>query len=87
MEIKNVPWYVYILLCADGSYYVGMTKDVAKRFNEHMRSNGAEYTKRVPPLKILWLEAHNSSNSARQREIEIKGWSRKKKEALFSRII
>lgn len=87
MDNEKKSWHVYILLCTNGAYYVGMSTDVESRFQQHKNSRGALFTKKNPPIKILWQEAHLSENSARQRELQIKRWSRKKKEALISRII
>ena len=87
MDSNSSAWYVYILECRNGSFYVGISQDVAKRFIMHQQSHGAEFTKRFQPVKISWQEVHDSIGSARQREIQLKGWSRKKKQQLISGII
>jgi putative endonuclease len=78
--------YVYILECSDKSYYTGVTNDLEKRFQQHeqgINRNCYTYTRR--PLKIAFYEKFNSPNSAIRFEKQVKGWSRKKKEALIKR--
>jgi len=75
-------YYVYILLCRDGSYYTGSTNDVEKRFKDHLKGRGARYTKSHKPVKIIYEEKFNTKSEALKRETEIKKLSRNKKEAL-----
>jgi len=73
-------YFVYILECNDGSLYTGITKDVAKRLEEHNSSNkGAKYTKARRPVKLLYQEASSDRSSASKREYEIKKLTRLKK--------
>jgi len=76
--------YCYIPRCADGSFYVGMATDPQRRCQEHNHAKGAEWTARRLPVELVWTEAHDSFISARQREIQLKGWSRTKKAALIA---
>jgi putative endonuclease len=71
--------YVYILLCADGSYYVGVTNDIEKRVAEH--NNGKDpkaYTYRKTPVKLVWHESFINPSEAIELEKQLKGWSQKK---------
>ncbi len=77
-------WYVYIIECVDGSYYTGMTWNAAKRWDQHSALTGCEYTKEHPPKRLVYLEEHEDLNTAREREVIIKKWSRAKKEKLIS---
>ncbi|MBI4359073.1 MAG: GIY-YIG nuclease family protein [Candidatus Nealsonbacteria bacterium] len=75
-----MKFYVYILECADASLYVGCTNDLDRRVKQHGQSKfGAHYTKIRRPVKLLYSESFSTLRKARQREIEIKGWSREKK--------
>lgn len=76
--------FMYILLCSDGTYYTGSTKDIEKRINEHMMGYGAVYTKERLPVKLLYYEEFQRIDEAFNREKQVQGWSRKKKEALIS---
>jgi putative endonuclease len=76
-------WFIYILLCEDGSYYTGSTNDVEKRFKDHLENRGARYTKSHKPVKIIYKEKFTSKSEALKREAEIKSWPRKKKENLI----
>jgi predicted GIY-YIG superfamily endonuclease len=78
-----VRWYVYILQCSDGSYYVGHTRDVEARFTRHSAREGARYTAVHCPAAILFRESHASLTDAVCRERQVKRWSRAKKEALI----
>jgi len=75
--------FVYILKCADGSYYVGSTSDVAERERTHNEGHGAEHTASRRPVRMVYSEPRESWPAARKREAQLKGWSRTKKEALI----
>jgi len=73
------PYFVYILECADGSLYTGMTTDVLRRFEEHKSKKGAQYTRARKPVRIAYIEECADRSSALKREAEIKKWPRVKK--------
>ena len=79
-----MPYVVYILLCADGTLYTGITTDLARRFAEHKAKKGAAYTAAHPVKKIAYSEACASRGAALKREAEIKRLSRAKKLALIA---
>ncbi len=84
MKVHHV-YYVYILLCADGSYYTGMTNNIEKRFAEHtIGAIPSCYTYSRRPLVLKYTEYYNRVDDAINREKQIKRWSRKKKEALMN---
>jgi putative endonuclease len=77
-------YYVYILQCADKSFYVGCTNNLAKRIKQHNGSKGgAHYTKIRRPVILKYSEEFKALKEARRREAEIKGWRREKKSALI----
>lgn len=80
MDSKN--WYVYILLCGDGSLYTGMTDDVMRRLNAHRAGKGAKYTRGRGPLVLLYQELCASRGDALRRERQIKSLSHAEKLAL-----
>lgn len=75
--------YMYILQCADGSYYTGSTKDLEIRLQQHQNGEGANYTKKHLPVKLVYYEEYQHIEDAFYREKQVQGWSRKKKEALI----
>ncbi|WP_152286669.1 GIY-YIG nuclease family protein [Flavicella marina] len=75
--------YMYILLCSNGSYYTGSTRNLDKRLMEHDNGNGANHTKKFPPVKLLYYEEYDRIDIAFYGEKQIQKWSRKKKEALI----
>jgi putative endonuclease len=76
---------VYILLCADNTYYVGCTNNLKRRLDEHNHSDfGARHTKLNRPVILKYSENFPTLIKARRRERELKGWRREKKERLFS---
>ena len=78
-------YYVYILLCSDGSYYVGVTNSIESRFARHQSGyNISCYTYSRRPLELKYLEVFESISSAITREKQIKRWTRRKKEALIN---
>ena len=76
--------YMYILLCSNGKYYTGSTKDLEKRWQEHLSGNGANFTKKYPPVKLVYYEEYDRIDNAFYREKQVQGWGRKKKEALIN---
>ena len=76
--------YMYILECADGSYYTGSTKYLEKRLSQHQAGEGANHTKRHLPVKLVYYEEFQRIDHAFYREKQIQKWSRKKKEALIN---
>lgn len=74
--------YVYVLACADGTYYTGYTTDVARRVAEHNDGDGANYTRGRRPVEPVHVEAFDSRSAAMSREYEIKQLSRAEKERL-----
>ncbi|MCW3070576.1 MAG: hypothetical protein JWO44_466 [Bacteroidetes bacterium] len=77
--------YVYILKCSDGSYYTGVTNDLEKRFLIHEEGiNRNCYTFLRRPLKIVYYKIFNNPIDAIAFEKQVKGWSRRKKEALIN---
>ncbi|HAD96218.1 MAG TPA: hypothetical protein DCG19_02370 [Cryomorphaceae bacterium] len=78
------PYYVYILQCKDGTYYTGMTNDLEKRLAQHQEGyDDKAYTFRRRPVRLMWSVSFTDARAAMDVEKQIKGWSRKKKEALI----
>ena len=77
---------VYILRCADGSFYTGLTKQaVEARVWEHNNLPGeTSYTAKRRPVELVFSETYDLITDAIARERQIKGWSRRKKEALIA---
>jgi len=75
---------VYILLCADGSFYTGYTKDLDARTRLHQNGNGAKYTRAHKPQKLAYFELLGSRSEAMKREREIKKLSHRQKLALVN---
>ena len=76
--------YMYILECADGSYYTGSTTDLERRLAQHQCGEGANHTKNRLPVKLIYYEKFPRIDQAFYREKQVQGWCRKKKEALIN---
>ena len=76
--------HVYILRCADGSYYVGTTRDLASREGAHNDGRGAKHTFLRRPVELVYSEPFETLKAADKREHQLKGWTRAKKEALIA---
>ena len=76
--------FMYILRCSNGQYYVGSTKDLGKRLEEHQQGEGALFTRKHLPVELVYYEQFQRIDEAFLRERQIKGWNRKKKEALIN---
>ena len=78
-------YFVYILKCADGSYYTGVTNNIEIRYRQHQSGDGASsYTASRLPVTLVFSEQFNDIMQAIALEKQIKGWSRKKKEAFIN---
>ena len=75
--------WMYILVCADGSYYVGSTNDLVRRVNEHNQGRGARYTASRRPVRLVYAAEFTSLADAYAKEKQVQGWSRAKREALI----
>jgi len=70
--LNLMPYYTYILECADGSFYVGCTNDLDRRLKQHNDAKwGAHYTKIRRPVTIKYFETFDDLKTARRREAEI----------------
>jgi putative endonuclease len=77
-------YYVYILKCSDSSYYTGITNDLERRMDEHQVGfYKTAYTYNRRPVELVFYEEFDNPISAIEFEKQVKGWSRKKKEALI----
>ncbi|HEX8447184.1 MAG TPA: TrmJ/YjtD family RNA methyltransferase [Sphingomonas sp.] len=78
-----MSFWTYILRCADGTYYTGHTDDLDRRIAEHQSGAMPGYTHDRRPVELMWADYFQTRIEALEREVQIKDWSRKKKEALF----
>jgi len=76
-------FFVYILQCSDGSFYIGHTDDLKKRVYQHQMNHYKCYTSKKLPVNLVFYETFGSRDEAIAAERQIKGWSRIKKQALI----
>ncbi|MFB2814986.1 GIY-YIG nuclease family protein [Shewanella xiamenensis] len=83
--VQASTWYLYLIRCANGHLYTGITTDVARRFNEHQSSSpkAAKYLRGKGPLTLMYQETVGSRGDALRREIAVKKLSRAQKLALI----
>lgn len=84
MTKKEKICFVYIIQCKDGLYYVGLTNDISKRYDQHLSGFGSKFTARHGVEKLAYFEEYDDFDCARYREKEIKDWNRGKKERLIN---
>ena len=72
-------WYLYILECADGTLYTGITDDVPRRLSQHNAGKGAKYTRGRGPVVLRYQELCGSHSDALRREIQVKKLTRPQK--------
>lgn len=77
--------FVYIIKCADGSYYTGWAKELGARIAAHNSGTGARYTRSRQPVTLMYSEEYEDANMARKREFAIKRLSRRQKEQLIQK--
>jgi len=78
-------YWIYIVLCKDKTFYTGVTNDVAGRIWEHNHDNSDKnsYTYKRRPVKLVYCELFHDVKTAIIREKQVKGWSKRKKQALI----
>ncbi len=82
----DLGWVVYLLRCADGTLYTGVTSDMARRLRQHNGEivGGARYTRPRRPVAVVWQCTAPSRSAAQQLEARLKQWPRQQKEALVA---
>ena len=78
------PFFNYMLLCSDKSYYVGHTDNLDQRMTQHASGAGSGYTATRQPVQLVWFEEFPTRDEAKAVEAQIKKWNRRKKEALIA---
>ncbi len=76
-------WFVYVLRCADGSLYTGVTTDLTRRHKQHNAGTASRYTRSRLPVELVYRETRRDRSSALKREVAIKALSRREKLALI----
>jgi putative endonuclease len=76
-------WYFYIARCKDKSLYIGMSENTDKRIERHNKGYGAKWIKQHGEAKIIYTEIYDNYLEVHRRELQVKKWSRKKKENLI----
>jgi predicted GIY-YIG superfamily endonuclease len=79
----GMTWFAYMLRCADGSLYTGITKDVIRRCKQHNAGTASRYTRSRLPVKVVYQEPQPNWSSALRREFAIKALTRKEKLAMI----
>ncbi|OPC45889.1 GIY-YIG nuclease family protein [Elizabethkingia anophelis] len=78
-------YYVYIVKCSDNSYYTGMTNNLTRRIDDHNEGNNPDsYTYIRRPVELVFYYEFNDVDQAIAFEKQVKGWSRKKEEAIIN---
>lgn len=75
--------WVYIVECADGTYYTGYTENVENRLAVHNAGKASRYTRGRLPVKLVYMEQTATKNQALRREAEIKKMKRQQKQKLI----
>ncbi|HWS49004.1 MAG TPA: GIY-YIG nuclease family protein [Candidatus Methanoperedens sp.] len=80
--MKIETWYLYILLCDQKTFYVGITNDLKNRIVQH-KTKQSFFTKKFSDVRLVYCEKYLTDHEAALREKQIKGWSRTKKHMLI----
>ncbi len=84
-QAKKPRWVVYVMLCADGTLYTGITTDVARRLKQHNAGTASKYTRARRPVTLAYRETAKTHGDALRRELAIKKLSRPTKDALIAK--
>jgi putative endonuclease len=82
--LNGKVWTVYVLRCADGTLYAGVTTDLTRRLRQHAAGVAAHYTRGRGPFTVVYKEHGYTRAQALRREWELKQWPKEKKEALVA---
>jgi putative endonuclease len=83
MDRRNSTWYIYLLHCADGTLYTGITLDPQHRLKQHNAGHGARYTRTRLPVQLVGSIAVQGWGPALRLEGRIKRWTPQRKRAYF----
>jgi putative endonuclease len=78
-------YFVYILKCNDGTYYIGYTNDIPKRVKVHNAGKGAKYTRGRLPVEVVFQQSFETKSEALKQEYKLKRMTRSEKEKLIER--
>ena len=78
-----MKYFVYLARCSDKSLYTGSCDNIQNREIKHNKGEGAQHTRQRRPVRIIYFEEYANLLEAREREMQIKGWTRAKKENLI----
>ena len=82
----SADWLMYVVECADGTYYTGITTDLQRRIKEHNETNrGAKYTRSRRPVKLIYSHTYECRSSASKAEYRFKKLTRRQKEDLIGK--
>lgn len=79
-----MAYFVYILLCKNGSYYTGITNNLDKRLRAHQSGKGAKYTRMHPAIKVVYQKECKDKSTALMQELAIKKLTHTEKQKLFT---
>src|SRR5436853_1672503 len=82
MRIGSAGWFCYLLACADGSLYTGITNSLGRRLTAHDRGSASKYTRARRPVRLAWVEPCRDRSEASRREAAVKALPRAAKLAL-----
>ena len=85
-DSSGETWFVYIVRCADGTLYTGITNDLIRRCEQHNAGTASRYTRSRLPVELVYQEAQGNRSVATKRELEIKALSRKAKDTLIQSV-
>ena len=81
----NTAWLLYVLLCADGTYYTGVTTDTSRRLHEHnYTQRGAKYTRRRRPVNLIYSASYANRSEAQKAEYKFKKLNKNQKEVIVN---
>lgn len=80
---KGTPWFVYMLLCDQKTFYIGISDNLQNRFRQHKSKQNIS-TKKFSDLTLVYAEKYSTRYEAAKREQQLKGWSHAKKQMLIN---
>lgn len=82
--MQEKAWFVYIVECADGTLYTGVSNDLERRIQQHNTGKGAKYTRGRRPVRLVYSKKMSSKGTALKEEARLKKLSRKEKALIFT---
>jgi putative endonuclease len=84
---RPAKWFLYVLRCADDTFYTGVTNDLERRCRQHNAGSASRYTRGRTPVTLIYQQEFSSRGLAQRHEAHVKALSRRQKEVYIQKTV